>query len=36
MRKIFFPGQPVKPRDVPMDDPDQPAPAPAAPPAAAG
>ena len=25
MRKIFFPGQPVKPRDVPMDQPDLPA-----------
>ena len=24
MRKIFFPGQPVKPRDVPMDQPDMP------------
>ena len=33
MRKIFFPGQPVKPRDVPMDQPDMPAPAPAAAPA---
>ncbi|MDH4259676.1 MAG: efflux RND transporter periplasmic adaptor subunit [Gammaproteobacteria bacterium] len=33
MRKIFFPGQPVKPRDVPMDQPDQPAPIPAAAPA---
>ncbi len=33
MRKIFFPGQPVKPRDVPMDQPDQPAPVPAAAPA---
>jgi len=32
MRKIFFPGQPVAPRDVPMDDPNRPAPqAPAAP-----
>ncbi|MGH8134904.1 MAG: efflux RND transporter periplasmic adaptor subunit [Steroidobacteraceae bacterium] len=30
MRKIFFPGQPVRPRDVPMDQPDLPAPAPAA------
>ena len=30
MRKIFFPGQPVKPRDVPMDQPDLPAPPPAA------
>lgn len=35
MRKIFFPGQPVKPRDVPMDQPDLPAPPPAAAPAAA-
>jgi multidrug efflux system membrane fusion protein len=26
MRKIFFPGQPVKPREVPMDDPNRPAP----------
>lgn len=26
MRKIFFPGQPVSPRDVPMDDPNRPAP----------
>lgn len=25
VRKIFFPGQPVNPREVPMDDPDQPA-----------
>jgi multidrug efflux system membrane fusion protein len=25
MRKIFFPGQPVNPRDVPMDQPDLPA-----------
>jgi len=33
MRKIFFPGQPVKPRDVPMDEPNRPAPA--APPAPA-
>ncbi len=31
MRKIFFPGQPVNPRDVPMDQPDLPAPPPAAP-----
>jgi multidrug efflux system membrane fusion protein len=30
MRKIFFPGQPVNPRDVPMDQPDLPPPAPAA------
>jgi len=38
MRKIFFPGQPVKPRDVPMDQPDLPAPPPpaAAPAPAAG
>ena len=35
MRKIFFPGQPVKPRDVPMDQPDMPAPAPPAAPAPA-
>jgi multidrug efflux system membrane fusion protein len=27
MRKIFFPGQPVNPRDVPMDQPNQPPPA---------
>jgi multidrug efflux system membrane fusion protein len=27
MRKIFFPGQPVKPRDVPMDRPNLPPPA---------
>ncbi len=33
MRKIFFPGQPVAPREVPMDDPNRPAPAPAAAPA---
>jgi multidrug efflux system membrane fusion protein len=26
VRKIFFPGQPVAPRDVPMDQPDAPAP----------
>jgi multidrug efflux system membrane fusion protein len=26
VRKIFFPGQPVSPREVPMDQPDQPAP----------
>ena len=32
-RKIFFPGQPVKPREVPMDQPNLPAPAPAAVPA---
>ena len=32
MRKIFSPGQPVNPRDVPMDDPNRPAPpAPAGP-----
>jgi multidrug efflux system membrane fusion protein len=36
MRKIFFPGQKVKPREVPMDQPDQPPPAPAAAPAPAG
>ncbi len=36
MRKIFFPGQPVKPRVVPMDQPDLPAPAPKAGPAPAG
>lgn len=35
MRKIFFPGQPVSPRDVPMDQPDLPAPPPAAAPAPA-
>jgi multidrug efflux system membrane fusion protein len=35
MRKIFFPGQPVNPRDVPMDQPDLPAPPPAAAPAPA-
>ncbi len=34
MRKIFFPGQPVNPRDVPMDDPNRAAPP--APAAAAG
>jgi multidrug efflux system membrane fusion protein len=28
MRKIFFPGQPVKPRDVPMNQPNLPPPAP--------
>jgi multidrug efflux system membrane fusion protein len=28
MRKIFFPGQPVNPRDVPMDQPNLPPPAP--------
>ena len=27
MRKIFFPGQPVNPRVVPMDQPDLPPPA---------
>lgn len=32
-RKIFFPGQPVNPRDVPMDQPGLPPPAPAAAPA---
>jgi multidrug efflux system membrane fusion protein len=30
VRKIFYPGQPVSPREVPMDQPDQPAPAAAA------
>ena len=35
MRKIFFPGQPVNPRDVPMDQPNLPAPPPAAAPAPA-
>ena len=30
MTKIFFPGQPVKPRDVPMDQPNLPPPAPPA------
>ncbi len=30
VRKIFFPGQPVTPREVPMDQPDQPAPGAAA------
>ena len=30
MRKIFFPGQPVKPREVPMNQPDLPPPAPTA------
>jgi len=34
MRKIFFPGQPVNPRDVPMDQPNLPPPAPAQSPAA--
>lgn len=34
MRKIFFPGQPVNPRDVPMDQPNLPPPAPAQAPAA--
>ena len=34
MRKIFFPGQPVNPRDVPMDQPDLPPPAAPAAPAA--
>jgi membrane fusion protein, multidrug efflux system len=33
VRKIFYPGQPVNPREVPMDQPDQPAPD--APPSAA-
>jgi hypothetical protein len=27
VRKIFFPGQPLAPRDVPMDEPLTPAPA---------
>jgi len=36
MRKIFFPGQPVKPRAVPMDQPNLPPPAPQAGPAPAG
>ncbi len=36
MRKIFFPGQPVKPRVVPMDQPDLPPPANAAAPAPTG
>ncbi len=36
MRKIFFPGQPVKPRDVPMDQPNLPPPAPLAQAPAAG
>lgn len=36
MRKIFFPGQPVNPRDVPMDQPDLPPPAPSAQAPAAG
>ena len=35
VRKIFFPGQPVNPREVPMDAPNQPAPD-TAPPAQAG
>ena len=34
MRKVFFPGQPVNPRDVPMDQPNLPPPAPAQAPAA--
>ncbi len=34
MRKIFFPGQPVNPHPVPMDQPNLPTPAPAAPAAA--
>ncbi len=33
MRKIFFPGQPINPREVPMDQPNLPAPASAAAPA---
>ncbi len=36
MRKIFFPGQPVIPRAVPMDQPNLPPPAPQAGPAPAG
>ncbi len=36
MRKIFFPGQPVNPRIVPMDQPNLPPPAPAAAPVPAG
>jgi hypothetical protein len=28
MRKIFFPGQPVNPHDVPMDQPNLPVPVP--------
>jgi hypothetical protein len=28
MRKIFFPGQPVNPHDVPMDQPNLPTPQP--------
>ncbi|MGQ0384296.1 MAG: efflux RND transporter periplasmic adaptor subunit [Gammaproteobacteria bacterium] len=36
MRKIFFPGQPVNPRDVPMDQPNLPPPAPPAQAPAAG
>jgi multidrug efflux system membrane fusion protein len=31
MRKIFFPGQPVNPHDVPMDQPNLPVPTPPAP-----
>jgi hypothetical protein len=31
MRKIFFPGQPVKPHVVPMDKPNTPTPAPQGP-----
>jgi multidrug efflux system membrane fusion protein len=34
MRKIFFPGQPVNPHDVPMDQPNLPPPRPASAPAA--
>jgi multidrug efflux system membrane fusion protein len=34
MRKIFFPGQPVKPHAVPMNEPNRPTPAPEAPKAA--
>ena len=36
MRKIFFPGQPVKPHVVPMDQPDLPPPGPKSGPAPAG
>jgi hypothetical protein len=34
MRKIFFPGQPVNPHDVPMDQPNLPTPQPEQKPAA--
>ena len=36
MRKIFFPGQPVNPHVVPMDQPDLPPPEPKSGPAPAG